>query len=183
MGLLPYGTRWRETRRTFRRFFNQFASKRYAATQTREVRALLKRAVTFTHGIDQASLQLYVDAHTMQFRSVDSHNFRTFAAIIFDIMYGVRIQNKEDRYVKLGDNAVQGLSLTRIPGRFWIEYLPLLKYIPAWVPGSSARKHGARVRPLAQATRNEAFDEVLASMVSQTSPSDRFEWTHACTSL
>lgn len=73
MGLLPYGARWRETRRTFRRFFTQVATKRYATIQTREVRALLKRAVRFTNGIDEASLQLCVYVITVLFERIYSH--------------------------------------------------------------------------------------------------------------
>ena len=165
---MQYGTRWRETRRTFRRFFNQYAVSQYTDIQTREVHAFLKRAVGFTRGIDEVSVRQYANVHATPWDRLTRHDsyHRTFAAIIFAIMYGVRIQHKDDKYVKLAEDAVQGLSLSRIAGRFWVEYLPILKYIPPWVPGSSARKLGAKVKPLAQATRNDAYDDTMVAMVS-----------------
>ena len=56
VGLMPYGVRWRETRRTFHQFFNQLAVQRYLPVQEREIKAFLKRATTFTTGIDMLSV-------------------------------------------------------------------------------------------------------------------------------
>ena len=166
---MQYGTRWRDIRRTFWRFFTQAAVAQYHTIETREVRAFLKRAVNFTHGIDAESVRQYDNTRSDSATCTDvfhTRHHRTFAAIIFDIMYGVRIRHKDDKYATLAEEAVQGLSQSRIAGRFWVEYLPILKYIPPWIPGSSARKLGAKTKPLAQATRNEAYDDIMGAMVS-----------------
>ena len=53
---MPYGLRWRETRRTFHQFFNQSAVQSYRRIEEREIRAFLKRAVDFTDSVDMLSL-------------------------------------------------------------------------------------------------------------------------------
>ena len=58
IGVMPYGTRWRETRRTFHRFFHRMAVQKYRHVEEREVRAFLRRAVSFTKGIDMLSVSM-----------------------------------------------------------------------------------------------------------------------------
>ncbi|THG96275.1 hypothetical protein EW026_g5532 [Hermanssonia centrifuga] len=43
------------------------------------------------------------------------------------------------------------------PGAFWVDYVPLLRHIPTWVPGATARRLGASVKPLVYAMRNEPY--------------------------
>lgn len=86
--------------------------------------------------------------------------YRTFAAIVVDITYGIRISDPDDPYITLSHTAVEALSHGRMLGRLWAEYLPWLKYIPPWVPGSSATKLGAYYRPFVEAMRDRPFDAV-----------------------
>ena len=81
-------------------------------------------------------------------------------------MYSTRITSKNDRYIQLAEKAIEGSVLARIPGAFWVEYLPFLRYIPAWVPGSSARKWGDLYKPIVTAARNEPYNAVEQAMVS-----------------
>ena len=66
----------------------------------------------------------------------------------------------------LSQKAAKGFGLGNLPGAFWVEYLPWLRYIPAWIPGSSARQYGEQIKPFATATRNEPFEYVAKSTVS-----------------
>ena len=58
VGLMPYGVRWRETRRTFHQFFNQLAVQNYRRVEDREIKAFLKRAVSFVDGVDMLSVSM-----------------------------------------------------------------------------------------------------------------------------
>ena len=58
LAIMPYGSRWRETRRTFHQFFNQMAVQNYRHVEEREIRAFLKRAASFTNGIDMLSVSM-----------------------------------------------------------------------------------------------------------------------------
>ena len=80
-----------------------------------------------------------------------------FTAIIFDIVYGVRVYSPEDHYIWLSKQAMTALDEGTLPGAFWVESFPWLKHIPAWLPGSSARRFADKYRTLILAARDEAF--------------------------
>ena len=44
-----------------------------------------------------------------------------------------------------------------IPGKWWIDYFPWLKDIPAWVPGAAFQKRAAYFRKLVSAAIEEPF--------------------------
>ncbi|KAL0067925.1 hypothetical protein AAF712_005094 [Marasmius tenuissimus] len=49
-----------------------------------------------------------------------------------------------DPYVELANRAMQGLSEASIPGTFLVDFFPVLKYIPEWLPGGGFKRR-ARV--------------------------------------
>ena len=77
----------------------------------------------------------------------------------------MRIRDMSDKYIILSQKAVEGTSISRVPGRFWVEFFPILRYIPAWVPGSSARKVGELYKPVVSAMINEPYEKVERDMV------------------
>ena len=83
-------------------------------------------------------------------------------------MYGVRIHDMHDKYVRLSQKATEGLAAARVPGRFWVEHFPLLQHIPPWMPFSAARKSGDFYRPIVSAARNELYDKLAEEVVSPT---------------
>ncbi|KAF7800178.1 hypothetical protein EIP86_011425 [Pleurotus ostreatoroseus] len=56
-------------------------------------------------------------------------------------------------------------SLRQLPGAFWIEFFPWLKFLPSWVPGRTARRFAGHYSPTAHALRNKPFEEVVENMV------------------
>ena len=80
-------------------------------------------------------------------------------------MYGLQIQTMQDKYVLLSRKAVEGISIARVAGAFWVEHFPILQYLPAWFPGSSARRMADIYRPFAVATRNELYEKVKQDVV------------------
>jgi hypothetical protein len=105
------------------------------------------------------------------------------AAVIMDIAYGIQVRTSDDPYVKLAKDAVHGLSVATLPGRFLVvsssnfkysdaltkvvsflqDTIPALKYVPSWVPGAGFQSEAKIWRkaardllevPFAQAKRN-----------------------------
>ena len=73
--------------------------------------------------------------------------FRTLATIILDIVYGLKVVSMDDEYIKLAVQSMNVFSESRVTGRYWVEFMPFLKYIPPWVPGAAAAKYGAQWLP------------------------------------
>lgn len=87
-------------------------------------------------------------------------------AQIVRIVYGMKIKDLNDDYIRLAHKGVEGLVLAVVPGAYWVEYLPILKHIPSWVPGTSGRKLAEAYRPTVEDMRNQPFDNVKAALVS-----------------
>lgn len=52
------------------------------------------------------------------------------------------------------------------PGAFLAELLPVLKYIPAWLPGGSARRFAAEYKPRVEEMINKPYEEAKMKIVS-----------------
>ncbi|KAF7789487.1 hypothetical protein EIP86_000433 [Pleurotus ostreatoroseus] len=76
----------------------------------------------------------------------------------------MRIRGYNDEFLTLSREAVEAITLGRLPGAFWVEYFPWLKYIPPWVPGSSARQFGEHFKPIVRNARSKAFYSLLDDM-------------------
>ena len=70
-----------------------------------------------------------------------------------------------DNYVLLSKKVVEGITIARIPGRFLMEYFPILRHVPSWFPGSTARKIGNLYKPMIATARNEPYERVEREIV------------------
>ncbi|CAL1701205.1 unnamed protein product [Somion occarium] len=170
LGLMPYSQKWRNHRRMFHQYFNQNEIHKYQAVQIRECRAFLQQALDSPENLAQ---------HVRQLNT----------AIILKIVYDMDITDMNYDYVGVAQEAVRGLSLGGIPGAHWVEYMPILKYIPSWVPGARFKKLADYFRPFVEAMRNRPFDQIKQDIVDgNASPSiartlikrlqDQFAGTH-----
>lgn len=88
-----------------------------------------------------------------------------------DVVYAYKISSMDDEYIHIAAEAVDVIVASRTPGMFWIDYVPLIKYIPAWIPGAAAKKFGARTMPVVLKMFNQPFDvakERAVSFISAT---------------
>lgn len=90
----------------------------------------------------------------------------TLAAIIMDIVYGIQVQNMDDDYIRLAEQTTEVFNQSRLMGKFWIDFWPILKYVPSWVPGAAAVQYAKTWRPVVDATVNRSFDAVKQRVCS-----------------
>ena len=84
----------------------------------------------------------------------------TFAATIMKIGYGIAIQESEDPYISIAEEALNGVAQAGIPGAFWVDLFPILKYVPSWFPGAGFQKKAARWREAINTMADKPFDHV-----------------------
>ncbi|PSR79206.1 hypothetical protein PHLCEN_2v7122 [Hermanssonia centrifuga] len=150
LGMLPYGVKWRNTCQCFHQYFNQGIIHQYHPVEVREVRAFLRRVIDDIGEINAQSIS------------------QTFVGIILDIVYGMPVNSMNDNYIHLVRHSIEGFSQSRVPGAFWAESIPILKYIPSWVPGASATNFGAQYKPFVNEMRDWPFHTVRDNSVSST---------------
>ena len=71
----------------------------------------------------------------------------------------MEVTSSKDKFIELAEKAVGGSVEAFTPGNFWVEYLPILRYLPAWFPGGGFQKKFARWRRLAGDLLNLPFAE------------------------
>ena len=89
----------------------------------------------------------------------------TFAATIMKIGYGIAVQESEDPYISIAEEALNGLSKAGIPGAFWVDLFPMLKYVPSWFPGAGFQKKAARWKEAINAMAEKPFRHVQEQLV------------------
>jgi len=85
------------------------------------------------------------------------HVRRATAATIMKITYGHEVGPLSDNYVKLADEAMESFSIAAEPGAFLVDFLPSLKYIPAWFPGAGFKRKAMVWRKLSQSMLNDPY--------------------------
>ncbi|TFY58370.1 hypothetical protein EVG20_g8174 [Dentipellis fragilis] len=128
----PYGDRWRK----FRKVLNIGLSGKQALTY-RQFQALesclllediLQDPASFTHSMERYSM-----------------------STAFAVSYGSRIRTAEDRIVKEHDESFAALAQAVIPGRYIVEHIPALLYLPKclqWFRWEAEARHEIDVRLL-----------------------------------
>lgn len=93
------------------------------------------------------SFQFALTMHFTSFRSqrrIFSNNM--FAATIMKVVYGITVKDSAEPYVSAAEKALEVLNAAGTPGAFLVDVLPILKYVPSWLPGAGFKKKAAQWR-------------------------------------
>ncbi|KAF8880679.1 cytochrome P450 [Infundibulicybe gibba] len=141
ISFLPYGSAWRARRRMFHEHFHMSAVDQYKPTQARESRRFLQRLLdtpnNFMHHI--------------------RHGFST---AIMDIAYGIKVEDTNDPYTTIAEEVFAGLAEAGVAGTFLVDLIPILKYVPAWMPGAGFKRKAAHWRSLIHKMADKPWDAV-----------------------
>jgi cytochrome P450 len=123
--LIPYGERFRNFRKLFHQAIGtQAAASEFHPVQEIETRRFLRRILANPDDLI-------------------AHVRKTSGAIILRISHGYEVQEKDDPFVALADQATDQFSLSTAPGGFLVNLVPLLRHVPAWFPGAGFKKTAA----------------------------------------
>ncbi|KAJ6507474.1 cytochrome P450 [Mycena vulgaris] len=151
----------------------------------KEYRKLIAKVIGTRGSVEK----FYPGKHAAEARSKGSIGFRsvqTAAAMVLHLTYGYQIKETEsDPFVDLADKAMLEFSQIMRPGAFLIEVLPILKYVPSWVPGANFKRLAKKYKhscddlaeiPLAyvreQMDQGQAPSSYVADLLNQPDISD-----------
>ncbi|KAK1220847.1 hypothetical protein PQX77_016367 [Marasmius sp. AFHP31] len=90
-------------------------------------------------------------------------------SIILKIVYGYSLQETaDDPYMRLVHNAIEGVIQASSHGSFWIDYFPLLRYVPGWFPGASFKRKAERWRRFNKELKDEPWTWVKRAVEDDT---------------
>lgn len=80
--------------------------------------------------------------------------------------YGLDIQHKNDPYIKLAAKATRSLFAAAVPGAFLVDLLPILKYVPDWMPFADFKRQAKHWRKLALGMKNMPYQAAKRNIVN-----------------
>jgi len=93
-----------------------------------------------------------------------SVQFSAFSSILANIVYGKELQGENDPYMALVDMIVPAFIEAAIPGKFLVDILPALKYIPACVPGAGFQRKAAQLSKAVVKYHDDPWNEAKAKL-------------------
>ena len=91
--------------------------------------------------------------------------FSAVGSTILSMTYSINVRPYNDPYIKLAEEAVGAIAELLIPGAFFVDIIPILKYVPEWFPGAKFQSKAAIMRKHAAIMRNTTFAATEEFMV------------------
>ncbi|KAF8960141.1 cytochrome P450 [Flammula alnicola] len=148
LAFMDYGERWRQHRKLMHQAFNPSAADEYKPLQLRVARDLLAKLLN--------TKDLMGD-------------IRHWAGdTIISLAYGINVQPRNDPYIMTAQEGVHPILEAAMPGAFFVDLFPILKYVPEWMPGAGFKRKARRWRHLQEQMLNKPYDALIRTMENGT---------------
>lgn len=115
--LIPYGDRFRAYRKNIAKYIG-------GTTQVKELHPLIERSTRkFLRKIMTNPDDLMAHLRKLQ------------GNIILNLTYGIDVQEGDDPFVALIERANENFNKATVPGSFLVDFFPVLRKLPQWLPG------------------------------------------------
>ncbi|KAF5346774.1 hypothetical protein D9756_010418 [Leucocoprinus leucothites] len=150
--VMPYGEEWRNYRRLFQQYFSP---KTLHRDQEKMMDFVRKGLLPNMYQLPQDSLQHIKDC---------------IGGFATAITYGFPIKKRHDPTVEHAERAFSALAEAGTPGRFLVDIMPILKYVPEWVPGAGFKKLAREWRSILLQLRDEPYWKTMGAINDGTAP-------------
>ncbi|PCH43300.1 cytochrome P450 [Wolfiporia cocos MD-104 SS10] len=147
---LDYGDLWRKHRRWIHASFsdrNTLLS--WQAIQRREVAVLLSSLIA-----SPSDLETHIKRYT--------------SALIMETVYGHTVRSADDEYVHIMNEAMTRSVEGEGASASLVDFIPILKYIPAWMPGAHFKRNAIEVRAIVRDAWSRPYNMVKKRLASGT---------------
>ena len=79
--------------------------------------------------------------------------------------YNINVRPYNDPYIKIVEEGMRSAAEVLVPGAFFVDIIPILKYVPEWFPGAKFQSKAAMLRKHAAKMRNTTFAATVELMV------------------
>lgn len=84
-----------------------------------------------------------------------------------DITYGIEVLAENDPYVEMAEAALDSVNRAATPGAYMVDIFPLLKFVPAWVPGAGFQRKAKEWKKLLDDVIDLPYALLKKQMVSE----------------
>ncbi|KAI0081411.1 cytochrome P450 [Panus rudis PR-1116 ss-1] len=93
---------------------------------------------------------------------------RFTAATITEITYGHTVTSLDDQYIHLAAQTAAETTENGTPGSMLVDFFPILKHYPLWLPGSSWKEKALEIKQLGRLMSDVPYKMVKDKMASGT---------------
>ncbi|PBL01644.1 cytochrome P450 [Armillaria gallica] len=129
---------------------------------------LNSRAVQVYRGILERELRILLNGLVDSPNNFPKHFRRNAGAIVLDVAYGWPVTSDDDYFVSLMEEAFALHRQVVQPGRWLVEVIPLLRFVPSWMPGAHFKRFAFSVRDRMKAIDQEPHKWAKEHMASGT---------------
>ncbi|KAI5888178.1 cytochrome P450 [Schizophyllum commune H4-8] len=148
---LPYGDKWRKSRRFIDEYINRpIGRERIFTTRSSCVHAFLRHMLNAKPDGLEDSARLLV------------------GRIIIDMAYGFAPESENDPFIALSEAVAKAVLNAITPGRYLVNMIPALKYVPVWLPGARFKRDALRWRDQNNIMIEESYARVKEQIVSDS---------------
>jgi hypothetical protein len=149
MAVMPYGDPWRARRKMFQHYFPPNDPSRIAVSRAEEFtrKYFLPNLLETPH-----------DFHR--------HIRNSIGGIILSLAYGLRIRRVNDPWINLAEMTLHTTTQAAVVGRYLVDIIPALKYVPGWMPGAGFQKTGKEGRNIVNNFFEQLYDAAVKEIVS-----------------
>ncbi|SJL18718.1 uncharacterized protein ARMOST_22317 [Armillaria ostoyae] len=149
---MRYSNQWRTHRRMFHQYFQSCAVPAYYPVQMKATLGLLQQLLK--------SPDVFA-----------SHICHHAGSIIMKTIYGYDVDPNGDHFVELADQALEGIRVIGNVGSVLVDYFPVLKYFPRWMPGAKFISIARAWRKDVEEMIQEPFEYTTESLANSFAPS------------
>ncbi|KAJ3534086.1 hypothetical protein NMY22_g7073 [Coprinellus aureogranulatus] len=135
-GVMPYGTLWKDNRRTFHHFFTPTVLEQWHPIICEERDGFLKQLKANPKPTPD---ELFDAVHLL------------FGRAIMRVAYGFEDAPTNAEIIRDVDTVINAFGECSVPGKYLVNSFPILKHVPAWAPGAGFQTY---MKGLAVKSRN-----------------------------
>ncbi|KAF5346819.1 hypothetical protein D9756_010547 [Leucocoprinus leucothites] len=149
---MPYGNEWRAHRRLFTQ---HFSIKTLPRIEEKSLEFVRKGLLT----------------NFLEYPEDFYHHIRNWiGGLSTSMTYGLPVQRQHDPLIHFAERALGGSAAAASPGRFLVNVVPWLKYVPDWMPGAGFKRLGKSIMKELVQLREEPYQAVLQMIDNGTAP-------------
>ncbi|KAG6901129.1 hypothetical protein C0995_000279 [Termitomyces sp. Mi166 len=84
--------------------------------------------------------------------------------IIMSVAYRIKVDSKDDPYITIAEEGVDGIKTAAIPGAFLVESIPILKHVPDWMPFAGFKRKAKHWRKITLDMVNKPYEVAKRSI-------------------
>ncbi|KAF9527979.1 cytochrome P450 [Crepidotus variabilis] len=121
-------------------FMTQGTDPKFRTYRTLLQDGLNPRAVESYRVIQTKEMEVLLKALLEAPEDFVAHIRRNSVAVIMKIAYGYQVTENNDPFVHIIEDAFQIVRNLSVQGKYWVEFLPILRFLPEWLPGASFKR-------------------------------------------